>query len=102
MKYRWKKTMDKYDDEEWSLYLILDGKKYEFADVTWYPDSERWSVFVSGFVSEVTIEIETVLYELLCDAKTDVLNYAKVWWVSGVYQRKDDDEKLQWQEIGTS
>lgn len=98
MNYRWRKTGEGDYDESYLLYLILDGKKYEFADVTWYSNTEKWKVFVSGFVSEEKLEIERT-YELLCDAKEDVLNYAKVWWISGVYQRMDADERRQWREI---
>jgi hypothetical protein len=99
MRYRWAKRGNEWE-EMWTLYLILDGKKYGFADVNWYFDMERWGVFVSGFVCEEKAHVERP-YELLCDAKNDVLDYAKVWWVSGALQRMNEDEKRQWREMAT-
>ena len=97
MKYRWKKTGEDGHDELWTLYLILDGVKYAFAEITWYDYLEKWSVFVSGFASEEAVHVEK-RYQLLCDAKQEVLDYAKVWWVSGVYQRMNAEEKQNWRE----
>ena len=97
MKYRWKKTGEDGHDELWTLYLILDGVKYTFAEVSWYDYVEKWSVFVSGFASDETVHVEK-RYQLLCDAKQEVLDYAKVWWVSGVYQRMNDRERKSWHE----
>jgi len=101
MRYRWKKTVDKYDDEEWSLYLILDGKKYGFANINWYSDTEEWELFVSGFVCDDVLDIERT-YDLLCDAKEAVMNYMTVWWVTGAMQRMHTEERRQWQEFGTA
>lgn len=100
MKYRWRKHGEDGYDESYVLYLILDGRKYEFADVSWNFNIEKWKVFVSGFVSDDSLDIERP-YELLCDAKADVMNYANVWWVSGVFQRMSADEKKGWQELGS-
>jgi hypothetical protein len=94
MKYRWKKRGDE-PDELWALYLILDGGKYAFAEITWYDYLDKWSVFISGFASEETVHVEK-RYDLLCDAKNDVMDYAKVWFISGVFQRMNDDEKESW------
>lgn len=99
MKYRWVKRGIEWE-EVWTLFLILDGKKYGFADVNWYFDTEKWELFVSGFVSETALDIEKE-YELLSDAKEAALTYAKVWWITGDMQRKDAEEKRQWHEIGT-
>jgi two-component SAPR family response regulator len=101
MKYRWKKFGEDDYDEGHVLYLILDDGKYEFADISWQFDMERWTVFVAGFVSEETLSIEKH-YELLSDAKHDVLTYAKVWWVTGAMQRMNEDEKRQWREMATT
>lgn len=97
MKYRWKKSTDAWDDEAWILYLILDGKKYEFAVLTWYENTETWDVYIAGYVCEDRAHVEKP-YELLCDAKRDVMDYATVWWVSGAMHRKDEDELRQWRE----
>jgi hypothetical protein len=97
MKYRWKKTGEDDYDEQWTLYLILDGVKYVFAEISWYGYMEKWGVFVSGFANDETVHVEK-RYELLCDAKQEVLDYAKVWWVSGVYQRMNDRERKSWHE----
>jgi hypothetical protein len=97
MKYRWKKTGEGAYDEQWRLYLILDGVKYTFAEVSWYGSVEKWGVFVSGFASEGPVHVEHY-YDLLCDAKKEVLDYARVWWVSGVYQRMNAQEKQNWYE----
>jgi hypothetical protein len=101
MKYRWKTIRADEYDEAHVLYLILDDGKYEFADISWQFDMERWTVFVAGFVSEQRLDVERP-YELLCDAKHDVLTYAKVWWVSGAFQRMNEDEKRQWRERATT
>lgn len=100
MRYRWKRRGEGGWDESYMLYLILDGRKYEFAEITWVPDLEKWSVFVSGYASEETVHVELDYYELLCDAKREVLDYAKVWFVSGVYQRMNADEIESWQGYG--
>jgi hypothetical protein len=97
VRYRWKKTGEGGYDETWSLYLILDGVKYPFSEITWWGERDKWSVFVSGFASEERAHVEKP-YELLCDAKKDVLDYAKVWWVSGVFQRMNAQEKKNWLE----
>lgn len=98
MKYRWKRRgEEEWDDETWRLYLILDGKQYVFAILTWYGHIERWDVFVAGFVSEEQVHVEK-RYDLLCDAKRDVMDYAKVWWVTGAMQRMNEDEKRQWRD----
>lgn len=99
MRYRWKKDGDEYDERH-VLYLILDGKKYEFASIEWFPDIELWDVFVSGYVSEDMAPPEEQKYKLLCDAKRDVMDYAQVWWVSGVFQRMNADEKEKWWGMG--
>lgn len=99
MKYRWKK----HGEEDWdiahTLYLILDDGQYGFAEINWYPDIEKWELFVSGFVSEEALEIERE-YELLSDAKRAAYTYMTVWWVSGAMQRMNDDEKRQWRGLG--
>ena len=100
MKYRWKKESNIDSEESWCLYLILDGKKYEFASIDWYPDIEQWDVFVTGYVSEDMTPPEEQKYDLLCNAKNDVLTYAQVWWVSGVFQRMNTDEKEKWWGMG--
>ena len=97
MRYRWKKSTDQWDDDTWKLYLILDGKKYVFAILTWYEHIEKWEVFVAGFVCEQQVHVEKP-YDLLCDAKRDVMDYAKVWFVSGVYQGMNADELRHWRE----
>lgn len=97
MRYRWKKTGEDGYDEMYSLYLILDGHKYSFAEVAWNFNIEKWKVFVSGFASEETVHVEKT-YSLLCDAKQEVLDYAKVWFISGAYQRMNADERKSWQE----
>ena len=97
MKYRWKKHGEEGYDEAYTLNLILDDGKYELGDVTWYTDIERWHVFVSGYVSEDHADVERN-YELLCDAKKELLNYMRVWWVSGAFQRMNDSEKYVWRE----
>jgi hypothetical protein len=100
VKYRWKRRGEDGWDESYLLYLILDGKKYEFADITWQPDLARWAVFVSGYASEETVHVERDEYELLCDAKRDVLDYMKVWFVSGSFQRMNAAEKDSWLGYG--
>lgn len=100
MRYRWKRRGEDGWDESYLLYLILDGRKYEFAEITWIPDREKWSVFVSGYVCEETAHVEYDYYELLSDAKREVLDYAKVWYVSGVFNRMNADEKQSWQGYG--
>ena len=99
MKYRWKK----HGEEDWdiahTLYLILDDAKYGFAEINWYPDIEKWELFVSGFVSDDVLEIERE-YELLSDAKRAAHTYMTVWWVTGAMQRMNDDEKRQWRGVG--
>jgi hypothetical protein len=100
MRYRWKTVRADEYDEARILYLILDEGKYEFADISWYHSVERWTVFVNGFVSEQRLDVEEARYELLSDAKHDVLTYAKVWWVTGAFQRMNEDEKRQWREMG--
>lgn len=97
MRYRWKKNVDPWDDEVWRLYLILDGKKYPFAILTWYEHTETWDVFIVGYVSEEQVHVERP-YELLCDAKRDVMDYAKVWWVTGAVNRMNADELRWWSE----
>jgi hypothetical protein len=96
MKYRWKKRGEDWE-EMWSLYLILDGHKYPFAEVNWYESMETWTVFVSGYASEEKVHVEK-RYPYLCDAKNDVMDYAKVWFVSGVYQGMNADELRHWRE----
>lgn len=98
MKYRWKKRGEDGYDEQWTLYLILDGKLYPAVEISWYDSIEQWSVFVSGFVCDETVHIEK-RYELLCDAKKDALDYMRVWLVSGVYQRMSADERKSWHEV---
>jgi hypothetical protein len=100
MKYRWKKSTDRWEDDTWNLYLILDGKKYMFAVITWYEHVEEWEVFIAGFVCEDQVHVEKP-YKLLCDAKADVMDYAKVWWITGEYQRNNEDELRQWRESTT-
>lgn len=97
MKYRWKKTGEDGYDERWVLYLILDDVQYPCVEILWYGNIDKWSVFVSGYVCEEKVHIEK-FYELLCDAKADALNYMKVWFVSGVYQRMNAEEKNAWHE----
>ena len=97
MKYRWKKTGGDGHDELWRLYLILDGVQYPFAEISWYDYLDKWSVFISGFASEEAVHVEH-RYDLLCDAKQEVMDYAKVWLVSGVYQRMNAKEKQNWRE----
>ena len=99
MKYRWKKRGEDWE-EMWSLYLILDGHKYPFAEVNWYESMETWTVFVSGYVCEEAVHVEK-RYAYLCDAKADVMDYAKVWWVSGALNRMNEDELRQWRESTT-
>jgi hypothetical protein len=95
MKYRWKKETNEWDDDTWKLYLILDGKKYLFALLTWYEHAENWDVFIAGFVCEEHVHVEKP-YDLLCDAKRDVMDYAKVWWVTGVANRMNEEELMHW------
>jgi hypothetical protein len=100
MKYRWHKRGEDAYDERWILYLILDhpeggGKKYAAVEVKWHGYMERWSV--SGFVSEEKVHVEKK-YEMLCDAKEDIMNYMKVWYVSGALQRMSADELESWHE----
>lgn len=99
MRYRWKKTGEDGYDEQWRLYLILDEVKYAFSEISWYAHANEWGVFVSGYVIEKKAHVEKP-YELLCDAKKDVLDYAKVWWVSGEFHRMNDREKQLWHEEG--
>ena len=100
MRYRWKKSTDRWDDDTWNLYLILDGKKHLFAVVTWYEHTEEWEVFIAGFVCEESVHVEKP-YKLLCDAKADVMDYMKVWWISGALNRMNADELRQWRESTT-
>jgi len=100
VKYRWKRRGEDGWDESYMLYLILDGRKYAFAVITWLPDLEKWDVFVSGYVCEEEAHVERDYYALLCDAKREVLDYAKVWFVSGVMQRMNADERDWWLGAG--
>ena len=101
MRYRWIKRGEDDWDEAHALYLILDGKKYEFGQINWGEVFERWDLFISGFACEETLDIEKERYELLCDAKNILLNYARVWYVTGTFQRMSDDEKKSWWELGS-
>lgn len=98
MRYRWKQ-MDKGYTEAYLLYLIVDDAKYEAAEVTWYGNTERWVVFVSGYVCEDKVHVEGTRYELLCDAKRDVMDYMKVWWVTGEFQRLSEHERDNWRNL---
>ena len=95
MRYRWKK-IDNGHTETWVLFLILDGKKHSAVEVSWHEHVEKWIVFVSGYVSEDTTHVEDTRYDLLCDAKREVMDYMQVWWVSGAFQRLSDKERDNW------
>lgn len=97
MRYRWKRNRG--DENEWRMYLILDGTHYEALEVIWYDDRERWKVYVSGFVCEDVLDLERTYFELLSDAKKAALNFMRVWWVSGVMQRMPEKELDNWKSI---
>jgi hypothetical protein len=99
MKYRWTDYDPYYPDNLLKLHLILDGMKYEAAELCWYEDTERWGLFVSGFVSEDTLDIERAKYDLLSDAKKVALTYMRVWWVTGEMQRMSASELESWRAI---
>jgi hypothetical protein len=100
VKYRWKTHTQ---DEFYRLCLLIDGDTYEVATVekNRYTNEPDWTAFVTGFVSEEKTPVEGVSWEYLIDAKAAVLNYIKVWWVSGAFQRMDDKERSQWRQFST-
>lgn len=99
MKYRWIDYDELEHGTDWRLYLILDGMKYEAAELRWDEDTELWVLFISGFVSEDTLDIERAKYDLLSDAKKVALTYMRVWWVTGEMQRMSASELESWRAI---
>jgi hypothetical protein len=97
MKYAWKVTGRNEWDETHTLYLILDKKKYPFAEIVRHDSFGKYSLWVNGWVSEETLDIERARYNELKDAKDTAFTYMQVWWVSGAFQRMNDEERKHWQ-----
>lgn len=97
MKYAWKAKGRNDWDETHTLYLILDKKKYPFAEIAWYDTLEKFTLWINGYVSEEALDIERDNYPSVKDAKDMALTYMQVWWVSGAPQRMTEDERRHWQ-----
>jgi len=97
MNYAWKTKGRNEWDETHTLYLRLDKKKYPFAEIVWHDSFEKFTMWINGWVSEETLDIERDRYNELKDAKDTAFTYMQVWWVSGAFQRMNDEERKHWQ-----
>jgi hypothetical protein len=93
--YRWSTNVE---GEHYRLLLLIDGHKYEVACVEKSYRDQPWVAFVSGFVDEEQTPVEGVFWEHLHEAKSAVLTFIKVWWVTGAYHRMNDKERESWRE----
>lgn len=101
MKYRWKETDEGMQHK---LCLLIDhpvigGRMYEAAYLDRAYTAEHWTAFISGFIDEEQTPVEGVFWEDLHDAKKEVLAYIKVWWVTGTFQRMNEEEREAWENI---
>lgn len=97
MNYAWKTNGRNEWDETHTLYLILDKKKYSFAEIAWNDTLRNYTLWINAYVSEEALDIERANYSALKDAKDTTFTYMQVWWVSGAFQRMNDDERRHWQ-----